>query len=78
MTEVSAESAECEDQVERKPGTGTEEEGARVDVGVASGAVGGGGAASCARKELDLDQVKGRMLTIAGLFEIWSNELEVL
>ena len=25
-------------------------------------------------EELDLDQVKGRMLTMAGLFEIWKGE----
>lgn len=71
MMEISAESAECE-EVEGRPGT--EEEG----VCVASGAVGGGGVASRDHKELDLDQVKGRMLTMAGLFEIWRNDLEVL
>ena len=71
MMEISAESAECE-EVEGRPGT--EEEG----VGVTSGAVGGGEAASCSHKELDLDQVKGRMLTMAGLFEIWRNDIEVL
>lgn len=64
MKETSAESAECEEEEE---------------VGVVSGAVGGGGGAVSSRghEELDLDQVKGRMLTMAGLFEIWRNDLEV-
>lgn len=66
MTEISAElAAECEVY----EGSGTEEE-----EGVASGAVGG----VPFREELDLDQVKGRMLTMAGLFEIWKNDLEVI
>ena len=70
MMEISAESAvECE--VEEGPGI-EEEKG----MSVTSGAVAGGGVAS--REELDLDQVKGRMLTMAGLFEIWKNDLEVL
>ena len=69
--EISAESAvEC--KVEEGPGIAEEEKG----MGVTSGAVAGGGVASC--EELDLDQVKGRMLTMAGLFEIWKNDLEVL
>lgn len=71
MLEVSAESAEG-GEVEGRPRMEEEEE---ERVGVASGAV--GGAASHSLEELDLDQVKGRMLTMAGLFEIWRNDLEV-
>ena len=72
MTEVSAESAKCE--VEE--GCQGMEEGV---VGVASGGTvgGGGGGGATSSEELDLDQVKGRMLTMAGLFEIWKNDLEV-
>jgi hypothetical protein len=79
MLEVSAELAES-GEVEGKPGVqeGEEAEEGEESVGVASGAAGGGGAASRGCEELDLDQVKGRMLTMAGLFEIWKNDLEVL
>ena len=31
-------------------------------------------AGSLKNEELDLDQVKGRMLTMAGLFEIWTSD----
>ena len=34
----------------------------------------GGVASSSMSEELDLDQVKGRMLTMAGLFDIWRND----
>ena len=74
MLEVSAESAESGD-VEGRSGMGEGEEEESVGVGVASGAVGGAASRDC--EELDLDQVKGRMLTMAGLFEIWRNDLEV-
>ena len=48
------------------------EEGAGADAGCETdaGAVG----STMTSEELDLDQVKGRMLTMAGLFEIWKGE----
>ena len=47
--------------------------GEGVDVG--GGATGAEGvAATSMLEELDSDQVKGRMLTMAGLFEIWKGD----
>lgn len=68
--EISVESAMCD--VDKEV---TKEKG----VGVASGSDGAGVGRQVAAsgEELDLDQVKGRMLTMAGLFEIWQNDIEV-
>ena len=49
------------------------EEGTGSDAGRETGA--GGVAGTTMSEKLDLDQVKGRMLTMAGLFDIWKGEV---
>ena len=47
------------------PGAEPEDSGKTAEGGVASTSM---------SEELDLDQVKGRMLTMAGLFDIWRSD----
>lgn len=61
MIEVSASAATGGEGTEVCAGTGGERDAV------------GGEVSTSTSEELDLDQVKGRMLTMAGLFEIWRN-----